>query len=72
MNETVGPRTISGRALAAWGRRSQAMAETIARIEHEAVDDFLASEETLRLLEQALAAGRDPRAILAALRQPRR
>ena len=72
------PTTSAGRALAAWNRRSHAMAETVARIEAEAVDEWLASDDAQRQLDEALAgnvectatgARYDVKIILAAMRQ---
>jgi hypothetical protein len=71
------PTTNAGRALAAWNRRSTSMAETIVRIEQQAVADWLVSprlEARLRVaLEAHVECGSDGAhydvaAILAALR----
>ncbi len=48
------PTTKAGQALAGWNRRSQVMADTVLRIEHEAVAAWLASQEAERRLADAL------------------
>jgi hypothetical protein len=76
--DTSHPVTKAGQALAGWNSRSRSMAETVVRIEHEAVATWLASDEAEQTLTEALAANvecaaegvrYDPRAILAALRE---
>ena len=71
------PTTNAGRALAAWNRRSNSTAETIVRIEQQAVADWLASPRLEARLRAALeahvecagdGAHYDLAAILAALR----
>jgi len=50
------PTTNAGRALAAWNRRSSSMAETILRIEQQAVADWVASPQLEARLRAALEA----------------
>ena len=78
MKTQTEPTTNAGRALAAWNRRSTSMAETIARIEQQAVADWLASPQLEGRLRVALeahvecagdGAHHDVAAILAALRE---
>jgi hypothetical protein len=78
MADKTEPTTNAGRALAAWNRRSRTMAETIARIEAEAVEEWLRSPEAEQRLADALAKNvdctpeglrYDVRALLASLRR---
>ncbi len=48
------PTTKSGQALAGWNRRSQVMADTVIRIEREAVGAWLASADAEQRLAAAL------------------
>jgi len=72
MADKTHPTTKAGQALAAWNRRSRTMAATIARIEQQAVDDWLASDAAAEAMAAVLATKRDwsaadARMILAAL-----
>jgi transposase-like protein len=73
MADKTRPTTRAGQALAAWNRRSRTMAETIARIEQQAVEDWLASDQTNEALAAVLSTKRewtenDASSILEALR----
>ena len=80
MSDPSHPETKAGQALAGWNSRSKSMAETIVRIEREAVATWLGSDDAEQRLTAALTANVEcspngpryhPRAILAALREGR-
>lgn len=49
------PKTAAGQALAGWNSRSKVMADTVIRIEEEAVAAWLSSDDAARRLSDALA-----------------
>ena len=54
MNDKPRPVSKAGQAAVGWRTRSDALAETIVRVEQQAIDEWLASDDAVASLARAL------------------